>query len=442
MLAIKPIPIILLILALVGFPLPGIANTFNRLVEEKAELEKEYGIQSLECFPFTRNIGDAGNQKKLILQCLDGARTLAKALAKIADAEFRMVGIGDKFMRTGGFHSALVPWNASAEEMAEFLSRRLPEKERQQFLDRIYFLKRSVAGKVRIGQLYCAMTVSNDQCLQGYENLAAALEMKSASNSDWREIVITDVHEPQENPHKLALKFDDPPVTMRQHLMEDVNRQWKSRKKTYEEIQSRFGAGFKERLKLENIFCDRDLTHEECLKGATGFYQASANESLQTGFWGRVTIHRYNTSITDDHNVSIRYDLPPEEIVSRLSRKPASKETTANIVLAEKLETRIKNNPTKLRAVCDLEGLASALCVKGFQTFIAFVRGDRDYRVKEPWSTLMFVDGSQLSRVNFALNSSARNTYIYVDADSGPEEFSSYMNRFRKQEAGPAGKGN
>jgi len=42
----------------------------------------------------------------------------------------------------------------------------------------------------------------------------------------------------------------------------------------------------------------------------------------------------------------------------------------------------------------------------------------------------MFVDGAQLTRVNFALNSSARHSYIYVDAGSRLEELRSHLMKF------------
>ncbi|MZH02335.1 MAG: hypothetical protein F3745_02740 [Nitrospinae bacterium] len=60
------------------------------------------------------------------------------------------------------------------------------------------------------------------------------------------------------------------------------------------------------------------------------------------------------------------------------------------------------------------------------------MKKNRDYRVKAPWDTLMFVDGNQLDRVNFALNSSSRNTYLYVDANSDDAQLAAYLNQFRK----------
>ena len=42
----------------------------------------------------------------------------------------------------------------------------------------------------------------------------------------------------------------------------------------------------------------------------------------------------------------------------------------------------------------------------------------------------MFIDGTQLVRVNFAMNSSARHSYIYIDAGSELEELRSHLMRF------------
>ena len=125
-----------------------------------------------------------------------------------------------------------------------------------------------------------------------------------------------------------------------------------------------------------------------------------------------------------------RSDLSVDEFVAYFLSKTNRVEATENAVLAEKLEKRTLNNSSGLRAVCDLEGMRSKLCVKAFKNFIKFVSGRRDYRVKEPWANIMFVDGKQLARVNFALNSSARNSYIYIDAGSGLEELRSHLMKF------------
>jgi hypothetical protein len=47
----------------------------------------------------------------------------------------------------------------------------------------------------------------------------------------------------------------------------------------------------------------------------------------------------------------------------------------------------------------------------------------------------MFVDGMQLDRVNFALNSSSRDTYLYIDANSDEAEFAAYLNQFTTRRA-------
>ena len=99
--------------------------------------------------------------------------------------------------------------------------------------------------------------------------------------------------------------------------------------------------------------------------------------------------------------------------------------------LAIKLEGRTKNNSTQLRVVCDLKNLRSELCANSFETFIRFVKKNRDYRVQAPWDTLMFIDGNQLDRVNFALNSSSRKSYLYLDANSDFNQLTAYLNNRR-----------
>ncbi|SVD77340.1 uncharacterized protein METZ01_LOCUS430194, partial [marine metagenome] len=108
-----------------------------------------------------------------------------------------------------------------------------------------------------------------------------------------------------------------------------------------------------------------------------------------------------------------------------------------NTTLAVKLEKQTKNNASRLRAVCDLQGLSSALCAKAFKTFIRFVKNHRDYKVALPWDTLMFIDGTQIARVNFALNSSSQSTYLstylYIDANSNDQQFSNFLQKFRSK---------
>ena len=148
-------------------------------------------------------------------------------------------------------------------------------------------------------------------------------------------------------------------------------------------------------------------------------------------YWGQVVINRYNTLIQDDFHAQIRFDLPADQIVQYFSRKALKTQAEKDTTLAVKLEVRTKNNPSKLRAVCDLNGLRSALCANAFKTFIRFVKSNRDYQAERPWDTLMFVDGAQLDRINFALNSSSRNTYLYIDANSNDKQFSNFLEKFR-----------
>ncbi|MFQ5451502.1 MAG: hypothetical protein ACE5E9_12810 [Nitrospinaceae bacterium] len=405
-------------------------GAFNELLEEKALLQKKYGVETLECFPFIKNIGFTEDQGPLIEHCLAGARTLGRALAKIPGAEYRIIGLSTQFLRTGGFHTVLVPWDASEEKMIRFLSLNLSQEERERFLDKIYSLKRTILKKIPVNQLYCTMEISNKQCLLGYQNLSGAASQAGSLKIKWRNILVTRRHVRQQDPYSLALGFDQSPPEMLKVLKKGPDKQWSVRKQVYDNIRTQYGQAFKERLQLENFFCAPDLSEEECETGASHLFEASENDSLQEKFWGKVIFDRFNTIIHDDFNVSIRYDLPAREIVRRLSAKPTRQEATRNSLMAEKLERRSKNNHAHLRGVCDLDGLRSALCAKAFQNFITFLENNRDYRVARPWTDLMFVDGMQLSRVNFALNSSSRKTYIYIDANSSQKQFEEYLKKF------------
>ena len=150
-------------------------------------------------------------------------------------------------------------------------------------------------------------------------------------------------------------------------------------------------------------------------------------------YWGKVTLNRHNTFIEDDFNAQIRFDLPAEEIIEHFSRKAIKTQAAENTTLAVKLEKQTKNNASKLRAVCDLQGLSSALCAKAFKTFIRFVKNNRDYQVALPWDTLMFIDGTKIARVNFALNSNSQSTYLYIDANSNDQQFSNFLKKFRSE---------
>jgi hypothetical protein len=125
----------------------GAENTFNQLLLEKLALEKEHGIKSLECFPFITKIGFTEDQIPLIENCLTGTRTLRQALGKASNAGVRDIGISDRFLRTGGFHTFLVPWNASKDEMTKFLNQQPDDDGKNQFLEKIHGLKRTIAKK-------------------------------------------------------------------------------------------------------------------------------------------------------------------------------------------------------------------------------------------------------------------------------------------------------
>ena len=414
----------------------GTENTFNQLLTEKLTLEKEYGVKSLECFPFIKKIGFTQDQIPLIENCLAGTRSLIKALAQVPKADVRKIGISDRFLRTGGFHTVLVPWNASTEKMVQFLEQHQSDEEKKQFLEKIHALKRAISKKITVRQLYCSMRISNEQCHAGYQNLSEIKSENSLKKMKWWEIVITESHVSQKDPYILALGFDNSPKEMLSHLQQDVEQIWAVRKKGYEEIEAKYGQAFKERLQSENFFCAPDLSPEECQQGALNLFQASEQDVLQEKFWGRVNVVRFNTLIEDDFNVTLRYDLPVKEIIQHFSQKPSRQEATKNTIMAEKQEGRSKNNHAGLRGVCDLDGLGSALCAKAFQNFIDFLKKNRDYRVAQPWANLMFVDGRQLARVNFALNSSSRDTYIYVDANTNLGDLETYLGKFESQKDG------
>jgi hypothetical protein len=435
-------PSLLAVAALIIFSLHGGSGTalgasespLNQLLQEKSILEKQHGIKSLECFPFIKDIGFTEDQIPLIENCLAGTRNLKEALAKAPEANIRTVGISTRFLRTGGFHTLLVPWDASTDDIVQFLQKTPGAEEQKKFLDTIHALKRTIAQKIKVGQLYCSLEISNEQCQTGYQNLAAVTPGDSLKKMLWREIVISSDDGLDKDPYTLALTFNSSPETMLSRMQKDVNQLWSVRKRGYEDIQTQFSQSFKERLQLENFICEPDLSLEECHQGASNLFHASANDILQEKFWGRVTIDRFNTLIKDDFHVTLRYDLPPAEIIKHFSQKISRKEATKNTIMAEKLEGRTKNNHAGLRGVCDLEGLRSELCARAFQGFIEFLKNNRDYRAAPPWANLMFVDGAQLSRVNFALNSSSRDTYIYMDANTNLKEMTEYLLLFKARE--------
>jgi hypothetical protein len=405
-------------------------HPFHQLVQSKANLEKQFGIQTLECFPFIKKIGFTEDQPTLIANCLKGIQTLTTALGQVPDNQNKVIGIGDRFLRSGGFHTVLIPWNASAEDMARHLKQDLSKKEQNDFLEKVFSLKRKIGERLRISALYCSKEISNVDCASGYENLLKA-SSPPPQTMVWREIRMADSSLPVKDPYILSLRFSDSPEKMQQALLRNTEKEWIQRRKMYEVMETKYLKEIEKRLQLPTVFCAPDLSMEECEQGAANLHEASANETLQQQFWGQVAIDRYNTLIEDDFNATIRFDLSPGEIVTHFARKPNRQAATQKTVLAEKLEGRTKNNPTRLRAVCDLTGLSSSLCAQAFKTFIAFVKKNRDYRVSTPWDTVMFVNGDALSRVNFALNSKSRTTYIYIHAGSSVKELGGFLKRYQ-----------
>lgn len=418
---------------------PATANTFHQLLEEKQVLENQFGVQTLECFPFIKKIGFTEDQIPLIAQCLTGTHTLKEAFADSRNFTYKVIGISNQFLKTAGFHTILIPWTATKDEVLQFLNSQQSQEEQTAFLDKIRGLKQDISKKLRIKQFYCSQEVSNDDCLKGYESLASVRLPDNLRSIGWQEIVITHSHTEPESPAKLILGFNDSPAEMREHLLKDPYETWNPRKKMYEKIQEKYGTLFKNKLQLENLICAADISIDECEQGANNLAQASQGTDFRMKHWGRVIFNRYNTLIQDDFHAFIRYDLPPEEMQNYFSRKPLKTQATEQTTRAIKLEGQTKNNSTRLRVVCDLKGLRSDLCVRSFETFIRFVKKNRDYRVQAPWDTLMFVDGTQLDRVNFALNSSSRNTYLYIDANSDDAQLAAYLATRRQRDAGPNG---
>ena len=393
-------------------------------------MESRFGVHTVECFPFLENIGFTEDQVPLIKNCLAGVRLLASALSLAPDAEIRTAGIGTRFLRTAGFHTVLIPWNASVEEVVDFLRKRVPKVEQNRFLDLISSLKGDIQKKFRKLSFYCSKRISNNQCLSAYKKLAAIERSSNSKPTRWREVVIDDRQGLGGDSHVLLLNFDASSDAMVGLLQKDPYEIWSSRRKMYEDIQERYKGVFEKRLKVTNYYCASGLTEDQCAQGMANLSRAAANQSLRMKAWGEVVIDQYNTLIKGDHDVSIRFDLPPDEIVRYFAPKPNRAEVTESTVLAEKLEKRTLNNSSGLRAVCDLGGLHAGFCAKAFEKFIQFLTHRRDYRAIKPWSEVMFVDGGRLDRVNFALNSPSRHSYIYIDASSELEEFTSHLMKF------------
>ena len=408
---VLPVTIFAFLVSGVSFSNPS--NRFNQLILTKSSLESKFGVRSVECFPFKENVGFTEDQIPLIEQCLAGVRLFKSALDQVPRPEIYSVGISTRFLRTGGFNTVLIPWDASLRETITFLKGQISKDEQDQFLTKVLMLKRKIDKKLRIFSLYCSQRISNEQCMAGYEQLALIERIPDAKPIRWQEVILDDRQGLGKDSHSYRIKYDTSPKEILTTLQMDPQ-------------------AFEKRLQIATYFCSTELTEQNCLDGMTALGEASKNQNMRMKAWGEVIIEKYNTFIKDDFDVSIRFDLPTDELVNYFSSKANRVEATENAVLAEKLEKRTLNNSSGLRAVCDLEGMRSKLCAKAFNDFISFVSRQRDYRVKEPWTNVMFIDGTQLARVNFALNSSARHSYIYVDAASGPEELQAHLVRFKK----------
>ena len=413
------------------------ANVFNQLVMKRAELEKRHGITSLECFPFIKNIGSDADQARWVARCHQAVQTLARALDEAPNPDLKTVGISTRFLRVGGFHARLIRWDASPAEMVRALQENLSPEERNRFLEKIYQLKKTIQSQLSIRNLYCSQNISNDQCMQGYATLASVKPAGPLARKRWREVVVTDSTLPQKDPSVLPLRFNDSASAMADSLQnlkaQDI---WNQRRPMYEEIQKKYGAGFR-KLQLANFFCALDLTREECILAASNLNEASQDPTLRGKDWGEALAHRYNTLIRNDYDLVFRFDLPPRDIIRIFSDKPSKAEVQASVTRVETLETRTRNNAAGLRAVCDLVDLRSPWCVQGFENFLKFLRTYREYSVNPPWTELMFIDGRQLSRVNFALNSKMRTTYLYIDVHTRYDELEKFLFHFRHRTAGP-----
>jgi len=95
-------------------------NKFNQLILAKSSLESKFGVRFVECFPFKENIGFTEDQIQLIEQCLAGVQLFESALNKVPNPEIYSIGISTRFLRTGGFSTILIPWDASLEKLCLF----------------------------------------------------------------------------------------------------------------------------------------------------------------------------------------------------------------------------------------------------------------------------------------------------------------------------------
>ena len=253
----------------------GAANVFNTLSLGKMELEQKYGITSLECFPFIVNIGFNADEAERVRQCQVGVKSLLDAFKEVPNSGLRTIGISTRFLRSGGFHTLLVPWDATKEEIVQALRDKPSAEKQKQFIAKVQKLKKQIQSGLRIRELYCTFKISNEQCLQGYQTLAQVEPDRRMSRMSWAMIAVTDSHLAEKDRDVLTLKFDAATETMAQRMKVDpAAEEWKRQKKIYKEIKKQYGKAFKA-LQLPNFFCDKTLVQEECLEAAKNFNEAT-----------------------------------------------------------------------------------------------------------------------------------------------------------------------
>ncbi|SVD13181.1 uncharacterized protein METZ01_LOCUS366035, partial [marine metagenome] len=308
-------------------------------------------------FPFKENIGFTEDQIQLIVQCLEGVQTFESAIKLAVSPEINSVGISNRFLRTGGFKTILIPWDSSSEEIIAFLSGQASKEEQEHFLEKILTLKNQINKKFRIFSLYCSQRISNKQCMSGYRSMALIDTVQNMKPVRWQEIILDDRQGLGKDSHSFRIKYDSSSEEIFKVLQKDPQKVWIPRKKMYESIKLKYKQVFEKQLKIGKYFCSVELTEINCLRGLATLSEASKNQDMRMKPWGTVSIEKYNTFIKDDFDVSIRFDLPTEELVAYFSSKENKAKATENAVLAEKLKQRTLNNSSGLRAVCDLEGM-------------------------------------------------------------------------------------
>ena len=132
------------------------------------------------------------------------------ALSRAASPEIHSVGISKRFLRTGGFNTILIPWDASSDEIVSFLRGKISKAEREHFLEEISTLKYKINRKLRIFSLYCSQRISNEQCMSGYNRLALIETVPNAKPIQWQEIILDDRQGLGKDSHSFRIKYDAP----------------------------------------------------------------------------------------------------------------------------------------------------------------------------------------------------------------------------------------